>query len=334
MSDDFKTDEEKEEAEADAIGTEELAAAQADEGDEHTPPQEDEDKEEAEDLENSSDEDDESDESAEGDDEETPHEDEDESLTDDESGSGEEEEPDKAGVLEKKLEDKEKSYQHSRLKMQESNEKAAELKRKNAEQEAELAQYRQTEAKRKRTAKRKEINLDPLKKDFPEVAEAIGTVQDRFEVLEEENAELQKKIEQQGSVSDEQVHFATVGASHRDFKTVLKSEDFHNYVSGLSTFQRKGANIVLAEGSADEVVELIGDFKKTRQTGKKNSSPAKLDAARRRAAPGKLRGGGPPRTSSSRRTLSLKTLPEDSRKWTDEQEAMVDKAFKEGRLTD
>lgn len=125
--------------------------------------------------------------------------------------------------------------------------------------------------------------------DMPTVLKAVdGLIKHRTKKLlapiQEQVAPLAKQSEEQASAQ----HFGQIATAHKDWSEVVNGDKFKAWVEAMPTYRRGGAKDVLDQGSAQDVVGLIGDFKK--ESG--YTPPATEDADDDIAVPGH-RSGGP-----------------------------------------
>jgi hypothetical protein len=99
--------------------------------------------------------------------------------------------------------------------------------------------------------------------DMPTVTKAVDAlIKHRTRKLmapvQAQLAPLAKQSEQQAA----EAHFGYIAAAHKDWNEVVNGDKFKAWVAGMPNYRRGGAEQVLEAGSAEDVVSLIGDFKK------------------------------------------------------------------------
>lgn len=106
-----------------------------------------------------------------------------------------------------------------------------------------------------------------LKEDYPTLAEAVQKLIDMK--VGEAVASVSKELEPlkaNARLSAEDAHFAAIRQEHEDFDSIIESGKLHDWVKGLPSYARPGAEAVMKGGSAADVISLLSDFKQA--TGK------------------------------------------------------------------
>lgn len=94
------------------------------------------------------------------------------------------------------------------------------------------------------------------------------TLAKEIKPLRDQLAELPGKIiPDQNELLGRAVHFATIAARHPDHGTVVGSKEFDVYVNSLPQKERDKARTTLKQGSAADVIGLIGGYKKAKGLG-------------------------------------------------------------------
>ena len=99
--------------------------------------------------------------------------------------------------------------------------------------------------------------------DMPTVAKAVDAlVRHRTKkLLAPIEAQVQPMVKKSQDDAVTQ-HFGAIAKAHSDWEAVVNGDPFKAWKGALPGYRRAGADQVLDGGSADEVVGLIGDFKK------------------------------------------------------------------------
>lgn len=119
--------------------------------------------------------------------------------------------------------------------------------------------------------------LSEYEKDFDSVSKMEGLKRERalkkledriLEKIEARTAEIQDKIvsrvqpiEESYKKSDEAAHFSTIRGSHPDFETHRDSGAILKWIDGKPRYLRESMKATYEQGTAEDVVDLISDFK-------------------------------------------------------------------------
>ena len=120
--------------------------------------------------------------------------------------------------------------------------------------------------------------LSEYEKDFDSVSKMEGLKRERalkrledriLETLEAKTAEIQEKIasrvqpiEESYKKSDEAAHFGTIRGSHPDFEKHRDSGAILQWIETKPRYLRESMKATYEKGTAEDVVDLISDFKK------------------------------------------------------------------------
>ena len=120
--------------------------------------------------------------------------------------------------------------------------------------------------------------LSEYEKDFDSVSKMEGLKRERalkrledriLETLEAKTAEIQEKIasrvqpiEESYKKSNEAAHFGTIRGSHPDFETHRDSGAILKWIETKPRYLRESMKATYEQGTAEDVVDLISDFKK------------------------------------------------------------------------
>lgn len=139
------------------------------------------------------------------------------------------------------------------------------------EQEALLDSLKQARAEDKGTGETKAQDeiLAKFKEDYPEVADMVAQL---IEAKQSEHAkqlaELKATMEAQVAPLHEaaqkaaaQAHFDTIKAAVPDFQEIISSGELEAWKNAQPTYVRKAIEVVIAQGTAAEAIELFGQYK-------------------------------------------------------------------------
>lgn len=100
-------------------------------------------------------------------------------------------------------------------------------------------------------------------------------------------AEALKPMQAKEQESAEQAHMRTIYEAHQDADSVVDSGEFESWKAGQPSYIQASINQVLNQGSADQVVELLNNYKQstnsTATPAKAEDTPAKPTAAELKA---------------------------------------------------
>lgn len=123
-------------------------------------------------------------------------------------------------------------------------------------------------------------------------------------------APLQEKQAQ----SAEDAHFSTIQAAHPDVESIAQSAELAAWIDKQPSFVRDGYKAVIAQGTAEQVIEALNTFKAS--TGKLAPAPTKVSVeAAAQAAIDKAKSAPP---------MSLSEIPAGSNVASDEAAAMME----------
>lgn len=114
--------------------------------------------------------------------------------------------------------------------------------------------------------------------DFSEEALAKGIKQlvaaDVQAQVKAQVAEALKPMQAKEQESAEQAHFNTIYSVHRDADSVVESSEFKAWKVGQPSYAQAAVDQVLSQGSAEQVVELLNNYK---QSTNSTATPAKVE---------------------------------------------------------
>ena len=100
-------------------------------------------------------------------------------------------------------------------------------------------------------------------------------------------AEALKPMQAKEQESAEQAHMRTIYEAHQDADSVVESGEFESWKAGQPSYIQASINQVLNQGSADQVVELLNNYKQSTNSAatpaKAEDTPAKPTAAELKA---------------------------------------------------
>jgi regulator of replication initiation timing len=246
----------------------------------------------------------------------------------------------KIATLEKRLSDTQATYH---LNTGEKSNLTAELnhaKEQIVNQTAALKDYdrlRNEEYVRTRNEKLNPVDVSNLEGDFPEVATAIGRLQDQIGALSDENQRIKGEFTQAQNMTSEEQHWNAISTVHPDFKSTLSSNSLKEFAT-----QRYGEDYlthVYKQGTASQINDLLTVYKRVNGNGT-NGNDEKirrrdelLKAAKKEVVPSGGRKSSP--SQPGKRTIDdhLAFIKGKTfRNYSDKDEAAMDQAIREGRL--
>jgi len=143
------------------------------------------------------------------------------------------------------------------------------------------------------------------------VSARTAAIEAKFEAkLNAVLAPLQEKQAQ----SAEDAHFSTIQAAHPDVESIAQSAELTAWIDKQPSFVREGYKAVIAQGTAEQVIEALNTFKAA--TGKQAPTPARVSVeAAAQAAIAKAKSAPP---------MSLSEIPAGSNVAVDEANAMME----------
>lgn len=115
--------------------------------------------------------------------------------------------------------------------------------------------------------------LKAFDEDYPTISQSVDTKIDRrlsardaeVAALKSELAELKavlQPIHDKARVSDEEAHFAAIAAAHEDAQDLIESGKLDAWVKQLPAYIRPAAIAVMEKGTAQDVIDLMADYKR------------------------------------------------------------------------
>lgn len=146
-----------------------------------------------------------------------------------------------------------------------------------------------------------DASMEELNNEYPEIAKpmlkimarqeiANKKLMDKVGVLEEREATREAEVVE----AEENSHIGDIAAAHADWQDISEDPLLDEYIEGLPSIERAGAKAIKKNGSTEDVIELITNFKTAlgyelpaSSTGDipKKKSNSKLDKAKSKANP-------------------------------------------------
>jgi len=133
--------------------------------------------------------------------------------------------------------------------------------------------------------------LKAFDEDYPTISQSVDTKIDRrlsardaeLAALKSELSELKaalQPIHEKARVSAEEAHFAAIAAAHEDAQDLIESGKLDAWVKQLPAYIRPAAISVMEKGTAQDVIDLMADYKRAHpQAGQKVSAAEKARQA-------------------------------------------------------
>lgn len=183
-----------------------------------------------------------------------------------------------------RLQDARKGEQEWKQKFDEAQQQIAQIQ---AQAQTNKIENVQTSQEQKLEVVQEALNngtIDPsIFGDFSEEAVTKG-VEQAFDILADKK--IDQKIQaliaplmQQHQITAEEKHFSEIFTAHPDADSIIESKEFNNWLSNQPSITRNAYNTVLDNGSASDVVELLGLYKSGTQSIQK-SAQQQSDAVR------------------------------------------------------
>ena len=101
----------------------------------------------------------------------------------------------------------------------------------------------------------------------PDIAKPLKTL---FEGMSDQINGLQTKLRstteafsKTAATNDEEIHFAKIERAHNDYEDLIETDAFKSWIDSLPGYVQKVANSDLEEGTAEDIIELISDYKRS-----------------------------------------------------------------------
>ncbi len=118
----------------------------------------------------------------------------------------------------------------------------------------------------------------------PDIAKAITPViEDLVSQVSTLKTEIKTNSEKATKTANELIedaHFKKIDDAHEGWENTLKTEEFQEYIDTLSPRQKRLALSDLRDGAADDIIEVLSDFKNSTQSTEDDNTDD--DAARRK----------------------------------------------------
>ena len=162
-----------------------------------------------------------------------------------------------------------------------------------------------------------DAGVDPdLFGDFSEEAIAKGVqklVDARLATIEAKFATALQPLQAKAQMTEAERHFAAIHAAHPDAESVAESAELRNWINQHPSFVRSGFEAVLAQGTTEQVIEMLSAFKAATGRTQTPTAAAQNAAATAKAVIAKAQTAGP---------ASLSDIPGSAAGPADELEAM------------
>lgn len=138
-------------------------------------------------------------------------------------------------------------------------------------------------------------------------------------------------IQQQQALNAEQAHFTEIFTAHPDAESIVESKEFNDWMQTQPSIVKSAYETVLNQGSAPQVVELLGLYKSTHQSTPSAAQPDVVKAAAQQAVKNAqtqvphslsdLPAGSPAGVSRDERVANMTPaqMIEEMSTWTEEQ---------------
>lgn len=138
-------------------------------------------------------------------------------------------------------------------------------------------------------------------------------------------------IQQQQALNAEQAHFTEIFTAHPDAESIVESKEFNDWMQTQPSIVKSAYETVLNQGSAPQVVELLGLYKSTHQSTPSAAQPDVVKVAAQQAVKNAqtqvphslsdLPAGSPAGVSRDERVANMTPaqMIEEMSTWTEEQ---------------
>lgn len=162
-----------------------------------------------------------------------------------------------------------------------------------------------------------DAGVDPdLFGDFSEESIAKGVqklVDARLATIEAKLAATLQPLQAKAQMTEAERHFAAIHAAHPDAESVAESAELRNWINQHPSFVRSGFEAVLAQGTTEQVIEMLSAFKAATGRTQTPNAAAQNAEATAKAVIAKAQTAGP---------ASLSDIPGSAAGPADELEAI------------
>lgn len=108
-------------------------------------------------------------------------------------------------------------------------------------------------------------DMQALEKEYPEIAKplitAFNKIQGQLDSMKKKQTASTESMQESNEKILDDIHFKQISDSHSDYAIINKSQEFTDWINGLSPFERSAALMVKANGNADESISMLDKFK-------------------------------------------------------------------------
>ena len=214
---------------------------------------------------------------------------------------------------------------NAQARMTKATQEAAELRRENDEIRKQLQEL--NDAVKSEQTMQSNAALEDLKKEYPELASPLI---DKIAQLEAQITQSTSEIKDNNMQKELQDHFASIRTRHPDVDSLTDSEDFQGWIERQSPVWRR----IAKEGSSDEVVNLLDNYKKEMGLAVEPSETKqqKVARAKTKAEPKLPKARDSQLKGANKRIWTRDEIGKMSMKDFEKHEADIDKAYSEGRI--
>lgn len=225
--------------------------------------------------------------------------------------------------LRKQLHVANERVKNAQARMTKATQEAADLRRTVTELQQTVASLQSQVAQAATQKDEVDDELRTLAEEYPDIAQPLLK---KLSKLEETVSEYRTRIETEKSQSTLQSHFDTIRRSHPDMDEIVVSDDFNGWLERQSPIWQR----IAQEGSAEEVIDLLSNFKVA--IGASPQQPeSKVEKARRVAEPS-LPKARKPDPNAGKRIWTREEITRMPLEEFEKRQAEIDLAYLEGRV--
>ena len=117
-------------------------------------------------------------------------------------------------------------------------------------------------------------DIQALEKEYPEIAKplinAFNRMQGQLDSMAKQQTTSTESMQESNEKVLSDIHFNRISEFHPDYANISKSQEFTDWVNGLSPFEHSAALRVKEDGDADESISMLDKFKE--DTGYSNGT--------------------------------------------------------------
>ena len=222
-------------------------------------------------------------------------------------------------------------YKNAQAKMTKEIQRSKELEAKIAEMDNKIRAMEVMKSDSKKEQQTEDVNaeLGDLKKDYPEIANALQRYVDlQIQSVNRKMDQTTDELLQAKKEESQRVHDTKIADAHPDHQAIANSEDFHLWLDRQADHWKYAAD----KGSADAVIELLSHYKKSLGLESKTVSKEELVEKAKQNVEPSLSKARKQNVGSNKKVWTAKEIGKLSDKDFLKYEKEIDEAYASGKL--